>query len=74
MTQKYVALTDFLTKKELCEITALSVALGPMSTEFLDQVEGEIIKPNLDRINRSLGQENDSRYLAYAVAFVFSRR
>ncbi len=69
---KYVALGQFLTTKELQSIAALRSTLSPMSTEFVDKVEKEIILPNIDRINRSLGQENDSRYLAYAVAYVFS--
>lgn len=70
---KQVALTDFLTRKELCQITELSVSIDPMSAEFIDLVEKKFIQPNMERINRSLGQENDSRYLSYAVAFVFSK-
>ena len=29
-----------------------------------------IIEPNLDSINKKLGQENDAMYLAYAVEYV----
>jgi len=70
---KQVALTDFLTKRELCQITELSASLSPMSAEFVDLVEQKFILPNMARINRALGQENDPRYLSYAVAFVFSK-
>ena len=33
------------------------------------RIRDEIIKPNIDRINKALGQENDPDYLAYAVEY-----
>ena len=41
--------------------------------QFAKEVEKQIIAPNMDRINKRLGQENDSRYLAYAVEYIFTQ-
>jgi hypothetical protein len=35
-----------------------------------DKILSELIEPNMDRINQSVGQENDARYLAYAVQHI----
>jgi hypothetical protein len=32
-------------------------------------ITNELILPNIERINKKTGQENDPRYLAYAVEF-----
>lgn len=40
---------------------------------FHRRVRDEIITPNMDRINKALGQDNSSDYLAYAVEFVFGQ-
>lgn len=38
------------------------------------RVEREIIEPALPEINRRLGQENDARYLAYAVVYAIQSK
>lgn len=61
MTEKTVTLKDFLTETE----TQKCVELYP----DIDAIENQIIKPNIDRINRKLNQENNTRYLAYMVMY-----
>jgi hypothetical protein len=61
---KQVALSDFLTDKEIQQAIRLKTA---------KEIESKIISPNIDRINKALKQENDPRYLAYAVSFAISQ-
>jgi hypothetical protein len=63
-TQKTMTLPDFLTPNEI----NLAVTLKDRVL-----VRDEIIKPNMERINTSLGQENDADYLAYAVEYVMNQ-
>jgi len=35
--------------------------------KFASIVEEEVVKPNIERINKATGQENDTRYLAYVL-------
>lgn len=63
-TPKTIQLKDFLTDKEILLAIRLRTA---------KDIESRIIQPNLSRINVALGQENDARYLAYAVAFAVSQ-
>jgi hypothetical protein len=37
------------------------------------QILSQVIEPNMADINRKLGQENDPRYLTYAVLYVLQR-
>ena len=39
--------------------------------QFASKVCAELIQPNMARINKNLGQENDAKYLAYAVEYFF---
>jgi hypothetical protein len=55
-----ITLGDFLTDDEI----AKAVRLGDHA-KILDQ----IVAPNMERINAALGQENDARYLAYAIEY-----
>jgi hypothetical protein len=55
-----ISLGDFLTDEELLRISMI------MDRK---RIRDEIIKPNIDRINKALGQENDPDYLAYAVEY-----
>jgi hypothetical protein len=55
-----VTLGDFLTDDEIAEAARLRD-----HAKILEQ----IIAPNLERINAALGQENDARYLAYAIEY-----
>lgn len=67
-----IAVGDFLTQeqaKTACRLWALHGS----GKAFIDAVVGEIIEPNLAEINRKLGQENDPRFLAYAVEHVLSQ-
>jgi hypothetical protein len=61
---KQVALSDFLTDKEIQQAIRLKTA---------KEIESKIISPNIDRINKALKQEHDPRYLAYAVSFAISQ-
>lgn len=67
---KQVKLSEFLTDEEinLCMKVAETIQAG--STEYVDWVANGITGPNIDRINQKLGQENDPRYLAYAISWV----
>jgi len=35
------------------------------------RIRDEVITPNMEAINRRLGQENDADYLSYAIVYVF---
>ena len=70
---KTVSITQFLTEAEIQR------ALELWNKRTTDRKIGwndarcicdEIIRPNIERIKRALGQENDPMYLAYAVEFV----
>jgi len=58
---KQVAITDFLTKAEIEKAIKL---------KSQKKVRLQIIEPNMARINKALGQENDAAYLAYCVEYV----
>jgi hypothetical protein len=60
---KRIAITDFLTEREIRRAQELKDAR---------RICEEIIKPSIGRINRALGQENDPMYLAYMVEYVIS--
>lgn len=63
---KFVKLTDFLTKAQIKKATKL----------YPDRllIRNEIIIPDLNSINRKLGQENDADYLSYAVVFAIEEQ
>lgn len=61
MFMKRVTLLDFLTREEIEEARKLQVAR---------EIRNKIIDPNIQRINRALGQKNDPMYLAYMVEYV----
>lgn len=67
--RKMLRISDFLTDAEIERCIQLFYKHGSGST-FVDTVENEIITPNIERINKALGQPNYSRYLAYLVEFV----
>lgn len=68
-----VRLTDFLTDAEIARAVELYEE-APAPGNFVRAFEVEVLSPNMDRINRALGQENDSRFLAYAVDYVLSQQ
>jgi len=61
---KKICMNDFLTDLEIKKVMKLKKA---------KLICEEIIKPNLDRINKKLGQENDAMYLAYACEYTVSK-
>ncbi len=65
MNRKTVAIGDFVTP----EMFELIKEIGA----DVDRLEREVIRPNLEEINRKLGQENNSRYLAYAVVHAINQ-
>jgi hypothetical protein len=69
---KHVSIADFLTPAEIEQAAALYQKLAG-GGRFAATVDAEIIAPNMARINAALGQENDSRYLAYAVEYTFNQ-
>lgn len=72
-TQKHVALGDFLTEEEIQRaINIWKQRLGsrvPSTVSYAQTICDEITAPNIERINRALGQENDPKYLAYMIEF-----
>lgn len=60
---KKVTLLDFLTREEIEEARNLKVAR---------EIRNKIIAPNIERINKALGQENNTMYLAYMVEYVIN--
>ncbi len=69
---KHIAITDFLTPKEIDEAAKLYADCRKVGATFAVLCERQIITPVLDRINEALGQENDARFLAYMVEYVMS--
>ena len=64
MANRTVSLGEFLTESEM----ALALSLGKAK-----EIAQQIIKPNIERINKALGQQNDPMYLAYAVEYVIGQ-
>lgn len=69
---KNIKLTDILTHDELVKAVALYNTCD--APEFNRRLATEIIAPAMPRINQSTGQENDARYLAYAIEYAFNQR
>lgn len=61
---KKVHLSDFLKDHEIKQALFLRTKA---------KIKERLIIPNLERINASLGQENNPDYLAYAVEYVVSQ-
>jgi hypothetical protein len=68
---KTITLQQFLTPGEIARARALWRELKD-TDRFVPAVAREIIGPQLARINAALGQDNNPRYLAYAVEDEFS--
>jgi hypothetical protein len=65
---KTMNITDILTEDEIKLAYKLWKQQQPC---FAQTIEAALIIPNIQRIEQRLGQEMDSKYLAYAVEFVF---
>lgn len=61
-------ISDFLTEPEIQKV--IKIYKQYKDNGAADQICEQVIKPNLDRINKSLGQDNDPKYLAYACEYV----
>ena len=64
LNQRTVVLSEFLTPQEIARCVELTNARA---------IRDEVIAPNLERINKKLGQTNDAMYLAYAVEYVITQ-
>lgn len=67
---KSVTLPDILTPPQIVQAARLYKAHG---MDAVAKIQSQLIEPNMAAINAKLGQENDPRYLAYAVVYVFSQ-
>lgn len=65
---KQVTLLDFLTEEQITKAVEIYKAGG--RAEFIC---AELIAPNIEEINKKLGQENDPMYLAYCCEYVLSK-
>jgi hypothetical protein len=66
---KSVTLPDILTEVQIARALQLYKAHG---LDAVAKIQAEVIEPNMAAINAKLGQENNARYVAYAVVYVFS--
>ena len=67
---KTVTLPQFLTEAQITQAAKLYAKYG---MEAVAKIQARVIEPNLAAINAKLGQENDARYLAYAVVRVLAQ-
>ena len=67
---KTCTLTEFLTDAQIAE-AALLYEID--SIDATKKILKRVIEPNMVAINAKLGQENDARYLAYAVVYVLAQ-
>lgn len=65
---KSVTLPDILADVQISHALRLYKAHG---VDAVAKIQAEVVEPNMTAINAKLGQENSSRYLAYAVVHVF---
>jgi hypothetical protein len=72
---KSVTIQDFLTPEEIEKAADLyaKCTADDQSEPFSVLCTRDIIEPVIDRINRTLGQENDPKYLAYCVEYVMTK-
>jgi hypothetical protein len=64
---KTINIGDFLSTVQMRQ--AIALYQQERSGAFVDRLVEQVILPNMAQINRKLGQENDPRYLAYAVQY-----
>ena len=67
---KAATLPDFLTDEQIAQAVKLYEAHG---MNAVGKIQAQVIEPNMAAINAKLGQENDARYLAYAVVHACSQ-
>jgi len=73
MKDRTISLPQFLTAAQIAEAVRLFETQTRGSNSVVEQILERVIEPNMAAINAKLGQENDPRYLAYAVVYVLSQ-
>lgn len=67
---KTMILSDFLSDAQIDQALKLYEAHG---MDAVAKIQDQVIEPNMAAINAKLGQENNARYLAYAVVHACSQ-
>ena len=67
MIEMTLTIGDILTPAEIKKVRALYDKKGIAG--FANECCDKIIKPNIERINKKIGQECDPKFLAYAVEY-----
>lgn len=70
-TRRLIRIADFLTKPQIAAASRLWKQ-RTNTTAFRRDVIDEILIPNMNEINRKLGQPNLPDYLAYVLEYVFN--
>lgn len=70
---KKINIADFLTPAEIKQALQLYKQCKKDGTRFSTKMVEQIIQPNMARIDKQLGQENNPLYLAYAAEFVLMK-
>ncbi len=71
MTQM-VSLSDFLTDSQIAAAVKIAQDYAADPTKMVNKLEKDIMIPNIEQIDRKLGQKNNPRFMAYMAAYVFS--
>ncbi len=69
---KTATIEDILDDQQIRRAIVMFDELGGHH-QVVNRYVSELIEPNLAEINKRLGQENDARYLAYAVYWAVSQ-
>ena len=69
---KQTTINEFLTEREIAHCARLFNISRDKPHTLAKSICEEVIKPSLNRINRTLGQQNDPMYLAYAVEYALT--
>jgi len=69
-TVKTMTLPQFLTDGQIAKAAQLWQVNG---MDAVGKIQAQVIEPNMAAINAKLGQDNDARFLAYAVVYAFSQ-
>ena len=67
---KTTTLPQFLTEAQIAHAVKLYEVHG---MDAVGKIQAEVIVPNMAAINAKLGQENDARYVTYAVMYTLSQ-
>lgn len=69
MPGRMISVGDFLTQEQAKRAIQIWAKHPSGGKPFIDEIVATIIEPNMTEINRKLGQENNARFLAYAVEY-----